>query len=332
MTLRVKGRRLTDGAKPRPGDTFEDEETLEGIVPGSGPVSVSTSVYDMEQGRWDVTAELVRHRAGTDEARPAGRSRFAGAETLPSASWSWRRRTLSSRPTSPVATRWALTAPLAVIPGVIPGSWPLLAGLGAVVGLIIQAAVLAHDGIPVGRSLAVSVPALIGGLIAAKVWYAILHPGPWRQSMAGGWAVDGFLVAALIVGVVGLLAFDLPMGIFLDAAAPGLFFGIAIGRLGCFFTGCCAGRYTGSRWGVWSSDRRIGARRVPTQLIESAAGLLLGIVTTLLVINHSIGVAGAIFVASFGLYVLFRQGILRQRSESRQFSWRRSATVSGAKS
>lgn len=330
-TLHLTGRRVTDHAKPKATDLFERDDKVQAITPGIGPISVSTWIYGLEPGRWDVSAVLIREGADSEGQRPAGRSRFAGAEPAPAASWSWRRRALSTRPPSPVKTRWAQAAPLASIPGVIPGSWTVLAALGAVAGLILQAAILGHEGISVSQSMIVSVLALVSGLIAAKVWYAVLHPGPWREAL-GGWAVDGFLIVALIVGVAGLLLFDLPMGIFLDAAAPGLFFGVAIGRLGCFLTGCCAGRYTRSRWAIWSSDRRIGARRIPAQLLESAAGLVLGVVTALLVLSHWVGVPGAVFVASFGLYMLFRQGILRLRAESRRFSWRRSALVTGARS
>lgn len=71
--------------------------------------------------------------------------------------------------------------------------------------------------------------ALASGLIGAKVWYAVLHPGPWRQAIKGGWAVDGFLVAALLVAVVVAVASNLPLGTFFDDATPGLFVGVAIG-------------------------------------------------------------------------------------------------------
>ena len=154
------------------------------------------------------------------------------------------------------------------------------------------------------------------------------HPGPWRQAILGGWAVDGLLAVALAVGVAGLLAFNLPLGMVLDATAPGLFFAVAIGRVGCFLTGCCAGRCTRSRWGIWSSDRRIGARRIPAQLLESAAGLLIGVVAALLVLSDAPGVDGLIFVAAFGAYILVRQLLLRLRAERREYSWRRNSLVS----
>ena len=227
------------------------------------------------------------------------------------------------RPSAPVKTRWAMLAPLARMPGVIPGSWPALGALAVLVALITQAAILAHENVAVGPSLVVSLIALVSGMIGAKVWYAVLHPGPWRQAILGGWAVDGFLVVAPIVAVATLLAFNLPVGVFLDAAAPGLFFGVAIGRIGCFFTGCCAGRISRSRWGVWSSDRRVGARRVPAQLLESAAGLGHRLAAASLVLGHAPRIDGAIFVGAFAAYFLVRQALLRVRAERREFSWRR---------
>ena len=176
-----------------------------------------------------------------------------------------------------------------------------------------------------------SLLALVSGLAGAKLWYAVLHPGPWRHSL-GGWSVDGFLVVAPVVAVVALVAFDLPIGAFLDAAAPGIFFAVAIGRFGCFFTGCCAGRCTRSRWGVWSSDRRIGARRIPAQLLESGAGLIIGLASVVLVLADVFGVSGLVFVVAVVAYVIVRQFLLRVRAERREFSWRRSRLVSGERS
>ncbi len=320
-TVRLTGRRLDTRGTPRSRDTFSQQETVDGIVPGSGPVSISTWVYGLQPGEWTVSAEVIRPMG---DGVP---SRHASAEPLQRAAWSWRRWAVSTGPATAVKTRWALPAPLARIPGVVPGSFTAMAVLGVLVALIVQAAILAHENVSVGPSLVVWLLALVSGLVAAKLWYAVLHPGPWRQAIMGGWAVDGFLVVAPAVAVAMLLALDLPVGAFLDAAAPGIFFAVAIGRLGCFFTGCCAGRCTRSRWGVWSSDRRVGARRIPTQLLESAAGLLIGAIATLLVLGHALGVDGMVFVAAFAVYALVRQFLLRIRAESRRYSWLRGSAV-----
>lgn len=88
---------------------------------------------------------------------------------------------------------------------------------------------------------------------------------------------------------------------------------MGIGRLGCYFTSCCAGRAARSRWRVWCSDRSVRMRRVPTQLLESALALMtdLGVVAVLAVIEP---VRGALFVIVLALYTLIRQGLLRFRA------------------
>src|SRR5262249_11956286 len=74
----------------------------------------------------------------------------------------------------------------------------------------------------------------------------------------------------------------LPLGMLLDAAAPGLAVGAAIARLGCFLGGCCYGRPTGSFLGVHFPDGHLGMAKLPagdprglhpTQLYLAAAGL-----------------------------------------------------------
>lgn len=327
-TIRLTGRRVGIRGNPKPRDTFGQEDRVDGIVPGSGPVSITTWVYGLQPGEWEVFGHLVRPGSHAGGHEPRDRWRRTSLEPLEPARWSWRTRSLSTGPATPLKTRWALLAPLARIPAVLPGSFTVLGTLGIMVALVVQTTILARENVSVSGSLVVFLIALASGLIGAKVWYAVLHPGPWRQALLGGWSVDGFLVIAPAVAVAALLAFNLPIGVFLDATAPGLFFAVAIGRLGCFFTGCCAGRCTRSRWGVWSSDRRVGARRVPTQLFESAAGLLIGVVAALLVLSDVPGVSGLIFVAAFAAYIVVRQMLLRLRAERREYSWRRSVRES----
>ncbi|MEW5990413.1 MAG: prolipoprotein diacylglyceryl transferase family protein [Chloroflexota bacterium] len=213
-------------------------------------------------------------------------------------------------------TRWALLAPLARTPAVVPGVYTALAVLGMVVALAVQASILAGEGITALPALAASLLAIAAGLIAAKAWYAVLHPD--ESIIRGGWAVDGFLVVAPVVAVVAIHALELPMGVVLDAATPGLFFAVALGRVGCFVTGCCAGRCTSSRLGIWSSDRRVGARRIPTQLLEAVAGVAIGAVSSLLVLGHALPVHGLTFVVAFAAYTVVRQVLLRLRAERRR--------------
>ena len=314
VTIRFTGRRVGVRGKPGPRDAFVKDETVAGVVPGSGKVSITTWVYGLQPGQWTVTADLIRRSRGARDRRPPANPNAASAQTLPRAAWSWGRWALTAGQFNPVQTRWSPLVRLASMPGVIRGSWSGLVAIGAVVGVAVQIALLARSNIPVGPILVVDSLAVVSGLLLAKLWYIAMRPRrSWRQSIGEGWTVDGFLLAAPSGGIAALLALNLPVGGVLDASAPALFFGVGIGRLGCFFTGCCAGRCTRSRWGIWSSDRRVGARRIPTQLLESATGLLIAI--AILLVFPSLSPPGAVFVAAVAAYVFVRQFFLRLRAE-----------------
>jgi phosphatidylglycerol:prolipoprotein diacylglycerol transferase len=316
VTVRFSGRRLGTRGNPRAGDTFVKDETIDGIVPGTGPVSITTWVYGLQSGEWTVTGQVTNEPRGADRTGPGVRARAADTRPVRPAVWSWRRWAISTGPETSIRTRWALLAPLARQPAVQPGIYTALGIFAILFALVVQAAILGRGDSSVGRTLAASAIAIASGLIGAKLWYAALHPA--ESIIRGGWAVDGFLIVVPVVAAVTLLAFDLPIGVVLDASTPGIFFAVAIGRVGCFFTGCCAGRCTASRWGIWSSDRRVGARRVPTQLFESGAGLLIGAMTLLLVLGEVSPIPGAVFVAAFAAYAVVRQILLRLRVEQRR--------------
>ena len=331
-TIRLTGQRLRPAAEDSAENTFIREETIQNVLPNVGRISLTTWVYGIAPGEWDVRAELRRGSDHPARAFVAGGRRGQPAEALPRASWSWRGWTVSTAPNATIKTRMALLAPLARIPAVVPGIWTGLGIVGVSLAIAITVAIAATRGISPGQSLLTALLAVAMGLTGAKIWYAVLAPGPWFRGLAGGWAVDGFLVVAPLTAVAVLLIQGLPVGIFLDATAPGIFFAVAIGRVGCFFTGCCAGRMTQGSIGIWSSDRRVGARRVPAQLFESGAGLAIAAVSLSLVLLRSPLPDGLIFVVAFATYAFIRQMMLRIRAESRTFSWRRSDVGTPARS
>jgi len=121
-----------------------------------------------------------------------------------------------------------------------------------------------------------------------------LNRGKVQGIPSQGLCIQGFIVAAVAVLIAGLALAGLPVRTFLDISAPGLFFAMAIGRQGCFLHGCCVGRLTASRWGIWASDGRVGGRRAPTQQLESLACLVIGLAALLLVLQARPPAAGTV--------------------------------------
>jgi phosphatidylglycerol:prolipoprotein diacylglycerol transferase len=152
------------------------------------------------------------------------------------------------------------------------------------------------------------------GIVGAKVWYIVLYR---REHRINGWCIQGFITGAILAASILLAVLVVPAGVFLDVIAPGLLVAMAVGRVGCFFAGCCGGPATASRWGVWSSDQRVGARRIPTQLLESLLASSLGLGVLVLDLGHGPAVK-VFFVGSLAAYTMGRQGFLHLRSEPRK--------------
>ena len=305
-------------------------EMVEGIVPGSGPISITTRVHGINPGEWAVSAEIVGATLPARTRRSSRRPEQWRVQGVRPAAWSWRRWALSTAPDGPIKARWALLVGFDRMPAVVPGSYTVLVALGIVIGLLVQARLLALEHLDGGRVLLASLVAVAMGLVGAKLWHLALEGRSWRRSLAEGWCIQGFLTGAALAATAALVVLHLPIGQVLDATAPGLFIGVAVGKLGCFLTGCCAGRPTASRFGVWSSDRRVGARRFPTQLLESATALIVGLAALLLTLDYRSAAPGALFIAAVATYTLCRQFLLQLRAERRRSHFGGPITVAGS--
>jgi phosphatidylglycerol:prolipoprotein diacylglycerol transferase len=97
----------------------------------------------------------------------------------------------------------------------------------------------------------------------------------------GGLMLYGGYILAIFGGILYVRGAGLPAWRVGDAAAPAMALGIGIGRLGCFFNGCCYGLPTNLPWGIkfppesYSSSVFPGERLHPSQLYMSGAGFLL---------------------------------------------------------
>lgn len=123
----------------------------------------------------------------------------------------------------------------------------------------------------------IAIAALAGGIIGAKIPIWIINfkliisnlPDPYY--ILSGRTITG----GLIGGVIAVFIAKKRLGIEERKGhifAPAVALGVAIGRLGCFFAGCCYGTPTGLPWGVDFGD---GIARHPTQLYEALFCLLL---------------------------------------------------------
>jgi phosphatidylglycerol:prolipoprotein diacylglycerol transferase len=288
VSVRFTGRRVSGEGNGGGKTTFETVRTIQRVVPGSGRVALTSRVPELSAGTWEVTATPVV---------------LTGADGSP------------AQPPPPIpmpqGSSSGATAFLPVVnvraPGVRIGAWPALVGLGFVAAVILQWVLGVQRDLPVGRILLVSLLAGLVGLVGAKVYYLQTHRAEKKRTLTAGMSVQGFVMAAVSVLVLAGWVAGIAVGAMLDVTAPGLLLGMTIGRLGCFFGGCCVGLPTASRWGIWSSDRGVGVRRVPVQLFESAMAGTVATLTLLAVLLLDPAVDGLLFLAGLSAYTLGRQ-------------------------
>jgi phosphatidylglycerol:prolipoprotein diacylglycerol transferase len=289
LVVRFLGMRKDISGPPGAQDHFSRTERLEGLVADGNRVALTTRVSNVNPGEWRVVMEPVEASENLDPS-------------------DFPRRVVETH------TQFGL---LAQGPSVRLTAWPILVGIGVIVALVLQGLLAGRAGLSVPLVLGISGAGSLLGFLGGKAWYLGLHKKPLREFLHAGACIQGFLVVGLGTLAGGSLLVGLPVGTVLDVTTPGIFLAVAIGRPGCFFTGCCAGRPTASRWGLLSSDRRLLVRRLPVQLYEAAAGLLLGVIALLLVLLSVPAVPGALFIGAVAAYTLIRQLLFPARVESR---------------
>ena len=316
-TIRFSGRRTDVTGKPQPRDSFWQEETVDGITPGSGPVAITAEVRGISPGDWTVTARSVARTGGRSyRSYPPPGHDPAGVYRVPPP----RRVEI---PAEPAATIHTSTLLRSKVPGVVRFAYATLVGLGVLVGLGLEALLLSHGHYTLFRPMLFSVIAIIAGVIGGKAWYVAVH----RGRKFDGWCIQGFVAgAAVVVAAAALAGPGIPAGAYLAAAAPALLIGMSIGRPGCFWAGCCTGRPTAARWGVWSSDRRLGCRRAPAQLLEALSALISGGAVLIVVLVDGLARSGPVAVVGLAAYTLARQFILGLRAEDRVWPYGRRVT------
>jgi phosphatidylglycerol---prolipoprotein diacylglyceryl transferase len=316
-TVRFSGRRTDVTGKPGPRDSFWQEETVDGIIPGSGPVAITAEVRGINPGQWTVTARSVARVGGRPyRSYPPPGHDPGSVYRVPMP----RRVEIPAEPTAALRTATLLRSK---VPGIVRFAYATLVGLGVLVGLGLEALLLNRGHYSLFRPMLFSVIAILAGVVGGKGWYVAVH----RGKKFDGWCIQGFVAgAAVVVAAAAIAGPGIPAGAFLAAAAPALLIGMAIGRPGCFWAGCCTGRPIAARWGIWSSDRRLGCRRAPAQLLEALSALVCGVAVLAVVLADGLARSGPVAVVGLAAYTLCRQFILGLRAEPRVWRYGRAVT------
>lgn len=126
-----------------------------------------------------------------------------------------------------------------------------LAALTWVLGGAVRASKMGFSG---RRSLAALVFSLVAFLIGARLQESLWEhrPGHADTRPLGdrGQRLPGGVVASALLVPLAFRSLGLPLLRFMDAVVPVAAMSLAVGRLGCFFNGCCFGEVTSVPWGM----------------------------------------------------------------------------------
>jgi len=165
-------------------------------------------------------------------------------------------------------------------------AYGLFVGMGFLLGLYLAKKEAVRVGLDPNRIVDLCFYVLIAAIIGSRLFYGFTRPEIFMHDPVeifriwnGGLVFYGGFIAALVTAVAYLKHHALPLWKTADILAPALAAGHFMGRIGCFFAGCCYGRSCDLPWAVTftraDSLAPQGIPLHPTQLYESLSNLAL---------------------------------------------------------
>ena len=158
--------------------------------------------------------------------------------------------------------------------------------LGALLGITLISYDAKKQGYDQQKILDLAFYLLIAAIIGSRIFYVALnlrfyldHPLEIVMIWRGGLVFYGGFLSAFAVCFFYLKKHNLPFLKTYDLLMPGLVIGECIGRIGCFFAGCCYGKLTDLPWAITfthpHSLAKLGVPLHPTQLYSSLKALII---------------------------------------------------------
>lgn len=187
-------------------------------------------------------------------------------------------------------------------------TYGLMLGLGFAAGVYVASKRAEKEGVDPDSLFWFFIAILAGGVVGGRITHVALNLRYYTDFLSiidtreGGLAIHGVLIggtiAALIYSRVKRIHF---LGL-MDIIAPSVALGQGIGRIGCFFSGCCYGIKTSGTWGF--ETRYAPGLRHPYRLYESVLDLALFV--ALLYLASRIKTPGGLFTVYAGGYSAIR--------------------------
>jgi phosphatidylglycerol:prolipoprotein diacylglycerol transferase len=187
-------------------------------------------------------------------------------------------------------------------------TYGLMLGLGFAAGVYVASRRAEKRGMDPDSLFWFFIAILVGGVAGGRITHVALNYRYYTSVIAvldtreGGLAIHGVLIGGALAALIYSRVKKVHFLTLMDLVAPSVALGQGIGRIGCFFSGCCYGIVTSGTWGF--ATRYAPGLRHPYQLYESALDLALFV--GLLYLSSRISVPGGLFTVYAGGYSLIR--------------------------
>jgi phosphatidylglycerol:prolipoprotein diacylglycerol transferase len=185
-------------------------------------------------------------------------------------------------------------------------TYGLFMALGYLAGISLMVFLNRKEGRSDELALDWAVWIMIGAIVGGRLMYIVVQPDNFVRDPIeilrvwnGGLVYYGGLIGASLTSIWYLRRHKAPLWKVADCAAPGIAVGQALGRVGCYFNGCCYG-VVSEEHGVVFPALGDNLPHLPTQLWESALALLLA--GALFMLKARRAYAGQIFVFYLWFY------------------------------
>lgn len=214
-------------------------------------------------------------------------------------------------------------------------TYGVMMALGTAAAVLLAMWVARRDGLSANAVVDMAFWAVIGGVVGAKAWFVVQNWGEFddKWDLVRNFRSGLVYYGGLLGGMAAVYAYArrarLGIARVLDTLAAPAMLGLAFGRIGCFFNGCCYGSETASGLGVAygkivdggliigspayldqlaknhiSKDALTANPVLPVQLFE--AGAVVAVVLTLLALRRTRRFYGEQAAMAFILYSAVR--------------------------
>lgn len=157
--------------------------------------------------------------------------------------------------------------------------------IGWIAGLLLYLRRGRRAGLPEITMIDVAIAGFIGSIVGARLAhviqlrdYYLRNPVEMFKIWQGGLVAYGGILLGVGAGVGLLLIRRVPVGKFVDAAAPALWLGLGFTRVGCFFNGCDFGRPSSLPWAVrFPLKSKAYIQQLQDGLLDSTAPMSLAV-------------------------------------------------------